>query len=115
MPTSRAAQNARLLRQNQTDSEALLWRLLRDRRLGNYKFRRQHPVDRYVADFACVSAHLIVELDGKIHHHTVERDQIRDALLRQSGWRIVRFANADLKREARWVVSTLLKQLGSPV
>ena len=111
MPTRSRIENARLLRRNQTDSEAQMWGVLRDRRLKDYKFRRQHPIDRYVADFACVSARLIVELDGPVHDETVERDRVRDAFLTESGWQILRFSNADVGRNSEFVVSQLLARL----
>jgi very-short-patch-repair endonuclease len=56
--------NARLLRKNQTDVEQLLWNQLRNRRLFKYKFRRQFPIEPYIADFACLELKLIIELDG---------------------------------------------------
>jgi len=78
---------ARILRKNQTDAEAALWRELRGRGLGNYKFRRQVPVGPYVADFLCKEAKLIVEIDGSQHLAQVEYDQYRDAFLRAHGGR----------------------------
>ncbi len=113
MTTRPRIENARLLRRNQTDSETQMWGVLRDRRLKNYKFRRQHPIDRYVADFACVSAQLIVELDGPIHDETVEQDQVRDKFLADNGWQILRFSNAELGRDSNFVVSQLLARLQS--
>ena len=56
--------NARNLRKNLTDAEQLLWRLLRDRLFGNKKFRRQHPVGRYILDFYCHELKLAIEVDG---------------------------------------------------
>ena len=114
MPTRPRIENARLLRRNQTSSEIQMWSLLRDRRLKDYKFRRQHPIDRYVADFACVSARLIVELDGPIHDETIEQDRVRDEFLTDNGWQIIRFSNAELGRESDFVVSQLLARLERP-
>ena len=88
-----------------------MWGILRDRRLKDYKFRRQHPIDRYVADFACVAAHLIIEFDGPIHDETVEHDQVRDKFLTDKGWQILRFSNAELGRGSNSVVSQLLARL----
>jgi very-short-patch-repair endonuclease len=60
-------ERARVLRKNATDAERRLWRYLRDRQLDGFRFRRQVPLGRYVADFACLSARLVVELDGSQH------------------------------------------------
>ena len=85
---------ARKLRRNQTPAERRLWYLLRDRRLGNAKFRRQVPVGPYIADFLCVVSRLIVEIDGG-RHASSTRDAVRDAWLAAHGWRVVRFRNGD--------------------
>ena len=71
LPRSRqkASVRARTLRQASTDAERALWDRLRDRRLAGHKFRRQHPVGPYFADFACVQAGLVIELDGGQHFH----------------------------------------------
>ena len=65
---------ARRLRLDQTDAERVLWLRLRDRRLGGWKFRRQFPIDRFIVDFFCADAHLIVELDGGQHAIKSEAD-----------------------------------------
>ena len=86
---------ARSLRSTPTDAEALLWHHLRDRRMANQKFRRQRPIGPYFADFACLEAKLIVELDGGQHAES-EHDLARDKFLRDAGWRVLRFWNADI-------------------
>jgi adenine-specific DNA-methyltransferase len=58
------SERARDLRRHQTDAEKLRWRLLRNRALRDHKFRRQHPIAQFIADFACVELHLVVEADG---------------------------------------------------
>jgi very-short-patch-repair endonuclease len=69
----------------------LCWELLRDRRLSGVKFRRQHPIGPYFADFACVSRNLVIELDGEHHAFQAEEDRRRtDAMIRE-GWRVLRF------------------------
>jgi very-short-patch-repair endonuclease len=75
--------------------ETRLWQELRAKRLDGWKFKRQVPIDRYVADFACPSAYLIVEVDGPVHD-TAERklkDSERDATLRRLGYRVLRFSS----------------------
>ena len=86
---------ARSLRRKSTEAELRLWHLLRDRRLNRFKFRRQVPIGRYVADFACYEAKLIVELDGTRHAESV-RDKIRDAELTARGFEVLRCWNSDL-------------------
>ena len=85
---------ARKLRRRQTIAEEILWRALRDRQLGA-KFRRQVPVGAFIADFACLEAKVIVEVDGPSHETAVGqvRDAWRDRWLRDNGWRVVRVTN----------------------
>jgi very-short-patch-repair endonuclease len=86
---------ARHLRREQTAAEARLWALVRGRRLAGAKFRRQVPVERYVADFVCVEARLIVEIDGRVHDD--EEAQLRDIdrtmVLESCGYFLLRFTN----------------------
>jgi very-short-patch-repair endonuclease len=82
---------ARRLRREQTDAERKLWGHLRARRLANAKFRRQHAIGRYVADFCCPECRLIVELDGGQHAVRVVADQGRTAFLTERGYRVLRF------------------------
>ena len=85
---------ARNLRKNQTDVEQILWLQLRNRRLLNYKFRRQLPIDPYIVDFVCLDLKLIIELDGSQHSEQV--DEERTLFLGQRGFRVIRFWNNDL-------------------
>ncbi len=73
--------NARDLRRNLTLQERKLWRYLRSRRFGDFKFRRQHPVGSYILDFACCSARVVVELDGGQHDLAVAYDTRRTSWL----------------------------------
>ena len=86
---------ARSLRRNRTEAEAQLWGMLRDRRLVGFKFRRQVPIGRYVVDFACFDALLVVELDGSQHFESV-RDVRRDAELRARGFEVLRVWNNEI-------------------
>jgi len=78
-----------------TSSEKRLWSFLRNRSLHGLKFRRQQPIDGYIADFCCLESKLVIELDGSIHNKKdqQEYDQERDAHLRDQGFRILRFSN----------------------
>ena len=101
----RISPHAARLRRHSTDAERLLWSRLRGRRLG-WKFRRQHSLGPFVADFACLERKLIVEADGG--QHNPEADRPRTAFLRRRGYRIVRFWNHDILRNIDGVVETLL-------
>ena len=81
---------ARSLRHEMTDGERLLWQRLRGEQLGS-KFRRQHPLGPYVADFACLAPRLIVELDGSQHAGQKAYDVKRDLFFRNSGFEVMRF------------------------
>jgi very-short-patch-repair endonuclease len=104
-------QRPRSLRRNATDAEALLWSRLRNRRLAGYKFRRQHPVGPYVADFACPESMLIVELDGG--QHGPETDAARAAYLEGQGYTVLRFWNNDALGNTDGVLETILRHLES--
>ncbi len=87
---------SRALRQAQTPAEAKLWQALRGGRLDDHKFRRQHPIGRYVADFACERLMLVIELDGGVHGDEDRdlKDQIRQTEIETLGWSVLRFPNA---------------------
>ncbi len=90
-------ENARVNRKNSTQAEAKLWELLRDGKLG-CKFRRQHPVDGFITDFACLQKGLIVEVDGG-YHNTPEQQQhdvLRETILKQKSFTILRFTNDEV-------------------
>ena len=106
------SERARDLRRHQTDAEKLLWRLLRNRRLADHKFRRQHPIAQFIADFACVELHLVVEADGGQHAESAY-DQWRTARLEAEGWRVVRFWNNDVLRHTGTVIEELLGEVAS--
>ena len=88
----RATPLARRLRRTATLPEQHLWRALRASALGA-KFRRQHPIGRYVADFACVERKLAVELDGGVHALRPAEDQLRTEALEAMGWTVLRLPN----------------------
>ena len=90
--TPTAQRNARALRREMTDSERKLWTGLRAEQLG-VKFRRQHPLGNYIADFACLDPKLIVELDGSQHQAQAHYDNKREAFFRSQGFDVLRFAS----------------------
>ena len=101
----------RRLRRDQTDAERLLWLRLRDRRLGGLKFRRQKSIDRFVVDFFCADAKLIVELDGGQHGERGEQDAERTRILESMGYLVLRFWNHDVIRNIDGVLEEILGTL----
>ncbi len=93
-----------------TDAEQQLWRQLRAHRLYGQKFRRQQPLGPYVVDFVHFGARLIVEADGGQHDGS-DRDSVRDAWLKQQGFKIMRFWNNDILRNPEGVLVTILAAL----
>ena len=105
-----ARERARDLRQSQTDAEHRLWKVLRAKRLEGWKFRRQFPIGRYIVDFACPSARLIVEADGGQHNESAY-DTARDQWLGSQGWNVIRFWNTDILTNEEGVLSAVLAAL----
>ena len=89
----------------------MLWQRLRGRKLGGLKFRRQHPIEPFIVDFACIEKHLVVELDGEYHDHVYERDQSRQQRLEAAGWKVVRFSNADVLGDVESVAIAITRLL----
>jgi very-short-patch-repair endonuclease len=86
-------QRARELRQEMTPAEKLLWNCLRNKQLGGLKFRRQHPLGPFVADFYCATRRLVVEIDGDIHDLQPAHDAARTEQFEQYGYHVIRFRN----------------------
>lgn len=106
---------ARALRQSDVPAEALLWKALRNRALGGFKFRRQHPIGHYFADFACVECQLVIELDGETHLGRHTKDEGRTRFFESQGWRVQRFWNTQVYDELEAVkeaIGALCLQLG---
>jgi very-short-patch-repair endonuclease len=103
------------MRRNPTEPEKRLWRYLSNCQLEGFKFRRQDVVGHYIADFACPSAKLIVEIDGDTHD--AAKDRIRDDTLAEFGFRVVRVTNADVLHNMEGVltcISEALRQASKP-
>ena len=97
---------ARKLRRQLTDAEAILWVKLREMRQIGHRFRRQHSIGLYIADFACIQAKLVIELDGETHGSEEARayDQRRDAYMQARGWTVLRFSNVEVYRNLNGVL-----------
>ena len=102
---------ARRLRRDQTGAERLLWSRLRNRQLGGFKFKRQLPVGRYIADFACIESRVIVEVDGGQHAEQVQYDTERTLVLEQAGFEVLRFWNPQVLEELEGVLEEILAAL----
>jgi very-short-patch-repair endonuclease len=102
---------ARSLRKSMTDCERILWSVLREAKQGGLHFRRQAPIGRYHADFACHRSKLIVELDGSQHSQpeAISYDAERDAFLRSRGYTVVRFANHEGRNDLYRVLDTIVR------
>jgi len=110
---------ARYLRRNQTKTEAILWQILRNRKLLGKKFLRQHPIifdwegkERFfVADFYCHEARLVVELDGLIHEKQKDYDELRDYIMECLEIRVLRFSNSMIENNFNTVLNIIKKEL----
>jgi replication-associated recombination protein RarA len=100
-------------RSQPTVVEEVLWQALRDKKLEGYKFRRQHVVGKYIADFICITKLLIIEVDGLIHQHpeNMESDQIRTKWLQDHGFTVLRFSNEEVIHATGNVLQNILDQL----
>jgi very-short-patch-repair endonuclease len=103
--------NARQLRRDQTDAEKHLWQHLRASQIEGIKFKRQVPVAGYIADFLCVQAKLIVELDGGQHAEQVSYDEARTLVLQQHGFTVLRFWNNEVFENLDGVLMRIVEQL----
>ncbi len=101
---------ARELRQPQTPAEIKLWARLRDRQLAGYKFRRQHPIGRFIVDFYCAEHQLVIEIDGDSHAEQVEYDQARTQWLNEEGYRVIRFSNREVFNQLEAVLEAILDE-----
>jgi len=103
---------ARELRREQTPLERKLWSRLRGKQLNGLKFRRQHPLGRYIVDFCCVAHGLVLELDGDSHTEQIEYDAERTVWLESQGFRVIRFTNRQVERQMDAVLAEIARQCG---
>jgi very-short-patch-repair endonuclease len=104
---------AKKMRREPTDAEAAMWRLLRDRQLARFKFRRQVPFQNFILDFVCFEKQFIVEIDGSQHADS-EHDKSREAVLLAEGFRITRYWNNDVLQRPTAVLEDVLAKLAEP-
>jgi very-short-patch-repair endonuclease len=100
---------AQSLRKNETAEDKILWEKLRNNQLKGYKFRRQHPISLYVADFYCHRLKLIIEIDGEYHNHAeqIEKDNERTQILESNGLQVIRFTNNEVQIDLENVMNKI--------
>jgi very-short-patch-repair endonuclease len=115
-PIDGAHDRARALRRQMTEAEQRIWRMLRMRQAGGYRFRRQAPIGRYIADFVCHEARLIIEIDGGQHDAAAPVEVERCRFLADQGYRMLRFWNNEVLGNPEGVLMAIAAVLanGSP-
>ncbi|HSF31588.1 MAG TPA: endonuclease domain-containing protein [Candidatus Tectomicrobia bacterium] len=114
MRDAKAQQRARRLRRDQTEAERKLWAQLRDRRLQTAKFRRQHPIGPFIADFCCPEQHLVLEIDGGQDVIREEEDRKRTDFLIQQGYRVLRFWDHEVLQDIEAVLQRIAQAFDDP-
>ena len=112
-PAAGAHLRARALRRNMTEAERRIWQILRSQQMQGHKFRRQVPIGRYIADFVCHDARLIVEIDGGQHEGSSPHELERTMFLQGQGYRLLRFWNNEVLANLDGVHETIARELGS--
>jgi len=107
---------AKVLRSQMTDAEVILWSRLRGHRFGSYRFRRQHPIGPYIADFACAMHRLVVEVDGGTHStdEEIAYDLRREQYLHTRGWQVFRVTNEDVYKRLDDVLDGIVLHMPPP-
>ena len=110
-PTGKRVRDfAKGMRHKPTDAEARMWKLLRDRRVASFKFRRQVPVESFILDFVCFEKRMVIEIDGS-QHASSNRDIARETALMAEGFRITRYWNNDVLQQSSAVLEDILAKL----
>ncbi|HEX5317492.1 MAG TPA: endonuclease domain-containing protein, partial [Candidatus Kapabacteria bacterium] len=113
-PSAAAVVRARELRQELTPSEKTLWDILRGSKFHGAKFRRQHPIGKYILDFYCAQSRLAIELDGSVHHGREAEDDWREKIVGTHGIRFLRFTNDDVENRLDEVLRKIELELMRP-
>ena len=100
-------EKAKVLRNTMTSAERILWERLRNKQVLNLRFRRQHPIDIFIADFYCHQARLVIEVDGKIHESQKEYDIGRSAELERYSIQVIRFTNEEVEYDIENVIEKI--------
>ena len=102
---------ARQNRREPTAAEQKLWQKIRNRQVKGVKFRRQHGIGQFIADFCSIEAMLVIEVDGATHEYTAEEDAIRQSFIEGMGYRVVRFTNQDVFENLEGVLETIWRMV----
>lgn len=102
---------ARNLRSSMTSAETILWERLRKNQLLGFRFKSQHPIHCFIADFYCHKAKLVIEIDGKIHLNKLEYDRDRTKCIEQFGLKLIRFTNEEISEDIDRVIEILKEYL----
>ena len=92
-----------------TDAERKLWKHLRNKQLNGWRFRRQHPIGNYIADFVCIECKLVIEVDGGQHAKQQSYDAKRDEYIKEQGYSVMRFWNNDVMNNIDGIVQMILE------
>jgi very-short-patch-repair endonuclease len=107
MGVRKAVQRARELRRNPTDTERKLWHHIRDKQIESFRFRRQRPIGKYIVDFICLEANLVIELDGGQHADQQQCDAERTKYLTSQGLHVLRYWNNDVMQNIEGVLKDI--------
>ncbi|WP_205371146.1 endonuclease domain-containing protein [Thermoleptolyngbya sp. PKUAC-SCTB121] len=108
--TPNIEQATKHLRKHQTPAESRLWEVLRNKKLHGLRFRRQHPVGNFIADFYCPACKLVIELDGGIHTHRADYDAARTQEMAAYGYRVIRFENQQVLDDLNSVLDVIYQE-----
>ena len=111
-------ESAKLLRNNMTYHEKLLWEKLKGKQICGIRFRRQHPISLFIVDFYCHEVRLVVEVDGEIHYDRIDYDDGRSAKMERFGIKVIRFTNFEVENNIEKVImrieTTVIERIKSP-
>ncbi len=110
-------ENAKELRKNMTVAEKILWEYLSNNKIDGFRFKSQHPISRFIADFYCHKAKLVIEIDGGYHLSKAQKelDKGREAEFENFGLRIIRFNNSQVEEDIGFVINEIKKALAHPL
>lgn len=109
--SSNIFEKAKFLRDNMTEAEIVLWEKLSNKKLDGHRFRRQHPISNFIADFYCHKAKLIIEVDGEVHQNEeqADYDSGRTYEIQELGVKVIRFSNNEVKNNIEGVLEVIRK------
>ncbi|HBL75377.1 MAG: hypothetical protein A2W90_04170 [Bacteroidetes bacterium GWF2_42_66] len=107
-------EKAKMLRKQMTKAELIVWEILKGKKMLDCRFRPQHPIDIFIADFYCHSLKLVIEIDGGIHKPREQReyDIGREAEMERWGLKFLRFTNEEVEDNIEDVKHRIIKECG---